>query len=258
MSFLKEILAVKKIEVKALKKIEAQLSLDLAKAESGRFYKALSADTVNVIAEIKKASPSMGVIRKDVDIISFARIYETAGANAISVLTDKKFFQGDIEFLKQVKQTVKIPVLRKDFIIHPLQLFEARQAGADAVLLIAAALSSGQLKKLYQASLDLGMDVLLEIHDEDDLKKALKTEAPLIGINNRSLKTFQINLNTALKLFPKIPSDRQVVVESGINSLRELQIFLEVGMNRFLVGKYLMEQSDPGAVLKTIKNARTF
>ncbi len=255
MSFLKDIVKTKKDEVQLLKEKKKEILDNISKGEPGTFLKSISKDNINVIAEIKKASPSMGVIRKDVDFLKIAKIYEENGAGAISVLTDKQYFQGDIVFLEEIKKISGIPILRKDFIIDELQIYEARKAGADAILLIAAILSAKQLKNLIKIARELGLDFILEIHDEDDLKKALKTDSEIIGINNRDLKTFKINLNTALKLYHKIPGDRKIIVESGISALKDIQLFTEIGINTFLIGKYLMEQNDPGIVLKSIKNA---
>jgi indole-3-glycerol phosphate synthase len=255
MSFLKEIVEIKKEEIKALKSQEKNFSDALQTAEAGKFLKSITRDPINIIAEIKKASPTMGVIRKEVNIENIAKIYEENGANAISVLTDKKFFQGQPDYLAKVKNVVQIPVMRKDFILDPLQIQEARYYGADAILLIATILPLKKLKELISVTRELGMDFILEVHDEEDLKKALKTDAQIIGINNRDLRTFQINLNTALKLYNKIPEDRSIVVESGLNSLRDLHFFTEIGVKTFLVGKYLMEQNHPGNVLRAMKDS---
>lgn len=253
MSFLKEIIAVKKQEVKLLKKSNPHW--ELQKRKNGFFYSSLN-DSISIIAEIKKASPAMGVLRKEVDIAGLAQIYQNNGANAISVLTDQKYFQGSIDYLKEARKGASIPLLRKDFIIHPLQIEEACFYEADAILLIATILSTSELKKLIKKASDLGLDCLLEVHNEEDLKKALKTDCPLIGINNRDLHTFQIDLNTSLRLAPKIPKERKIVVESGISSLKDIQLFLEVGIHCFLIGKFLMEQNDPGGMLKSIKSLK--
>lgn len=255
MSFLKEIVQTKKKEVKALISMKKKLESGLQAGESGKFLQAISKDRINVIAEIKKASPTMGVLRKEIHVEKIAKTYEENGANAISVLTDQKYFQGHIDFLKKVHETVSIPTLRKDFIIDPIQVQEARYYGADALLLIAAILTPKKLKELMKLSRELGMDFILEVHSEEDLKKALKTDAPIIGINNRNLKTFQVNLNTALKLYNKIPSDRKIVVESGLSSLRDFHLFTEIGINTFLIGRYLIEQNDPCSVLRAIKDS---
>lgn len=253
MSFLKDIVEYKKAEIKELYKQKALD--DVTALAGGRFYEALKKDPVNVIAEIKKASPVMGVIRKEVDIKHWAKLYEEAGANAISVLTEKHYFKGDLSYLAEVKQSVRIPVLRKDFLLDPAQLYEARRHGADAVLLIAAILPLKKLKLMMDKAKALGLDYLVEIHEEAELKTVLKTDCPVIGINNRNLKTFKINLGVGLKLAQKVPADRQVVIESGIKDLRDIQLFTEVGIRAFLIGKYLMEQNDPSNLLRAIKNA---
>lgn len=256
MSFLKDIIQTKKEELIILKKQINDLELDSNKRNYGDFLKALSKDNLNIIAEVKKASPSQGVIKKDFDPIKTAKIYEEHHANAISVLTDKKYFQGSIDFLKEIRENVSTPILRKDFIIDEAQVFETAASKADAFLLIAAALPLRKLKSLMAEGRKYNLEFILEIHDEADLKKALKTDAEIIGINNRNLKTFEVDLSTGLKLSQKLPSDRKVIIESGIRSVRELHLYTEIGINTFLIGQFLMENSNPGNLLTQLKNAK--
>jgi indole-3-glycerol phosphate synthase len=199
-----------------------------------------------VIAEIKKASPSKGVIREDFDPASIATSYAQGGATCLSVLTDRDFFQGADEFLRQAKQACDLPVLRKDFIIDPYQVYEARVIGADCVLLIVAALDDATLAALAQLATDLDMDVLVEVHDEAELERALKVPARLIGINNRNLHTFETSLDTTLRLLDKIPSERIVVTESAIHTQADVKRMRDHGVNAFLVGEAFMRAPRPG------------
>ena len=205
-----------------------------------------------VIAEIKKASPSKGVIRDDFDPVSIARSYEANGAACLSVLTDKDFFQGDEHYLRAARNAVNLPVLRKDFMIDPWQIFESRAMGADAVLLIAAALSDAQMDELYHAAQQAGCDVLVEVHTEEELQRAIALNAELIGINNRNLHTFETSLNTTLTLAQKVPGDRMVVTESGIHSSADVKLMRNNGIHSFLVGEAFMRADDPGAELKKL------
>ena len=202
-----------------------------------------------VIAEIKKASPSKGVIREDFDPSSIAIGYEKGGAACLSVLTDEQFFQGSDDDLIAARQSVRMPVLRKDFIIDPYQVFESRAIGADCLLLIVATLELDRLNELVSLALQLNLDVLMEVHDERDLRVALQLDTPLIGINNRNLKTFETTLETTFGLLAAIPEDRLVVTESGIATREDVRRMRERGVDAFLVGEAFMRAHDPGAAL---------
>ena len=202
-----------------------------------------------VIAEIKKASPSKGVIREDFDPVAIARSYQQGGATCLSVLTDVDFFQGSDAYLQQARNACDLPVIRKDFIIDPYQVYEARTIGADCILLIVAALSDEQLQGLSQLASELGMDVLVEVHDEEELHRALTLNVPLIGINNRNLRTFEVNLNTTIDLLPQIPDNRIVVTESAIHTPQDVALMRQHNVNTFLVGEAFMRAEDPGAKL---------
>ena len=202
-----------------------------------------------IIAEIKKASPSKGKINLDVDIPGQAASYEAGGAAALSVLTDGPFFNGHIRDLTQAREAVSIPVLRKDFIIDPVQLYEARSAGADAVLLIAAALDPVRLSELFHEALELGMTPLVEVHQDSELPSVLALNPPVVGINNRNLATLEVSLDTGLNLRPLIGSETLVVGESGITGPADVARLLAGGLNAFLVGTLLMEAADPKAML---------
>jgi indole-3-glycerol phosphate synthase len=202
-----------------------------------------------VIAEIKKASPSRGVIRPDFRPADIARSYEAGAAACLSVLTDVDFFQGADEYLREAREACALPVLRKDFSIDPYQIAEARALGADCVLLIAAALEDAVLADLAAAAAELGMDALIEVHDGAELDRALAIEAPLIGINNRSLRSFEVSLDTTLALKERVPADRLLVTESGIGSREDVARMRSHGVHAFLVGEAFMRVDDPGAEL---------
>jgi indole-3-glycerol phosphate synthase len=203
-----------------------------------------TAPPIRLIAEVKKASPSKGVIRKDFDPVAIAQAYEAGGASCLSVLTDVQYFQGHLDYLKAVKQAVSLPVLRKDFVIHPYQIFEARVAGADAVLLIAECLTRQELRGLYQLIRELGMIALVELHDSANLDNVLNTGTELIGINNRDLTTFEVSLDRTIQLRKRIPQDRIVVGESGITTHADALKLQTNNIQGMLVGESLMRVPD--------------
>lgn len=216
------------------------------------FIKVVKGDGIKIIAEVKKASPSKGVIRKSFDPVEIARIYEVNGASAISVITEEKYFQGHIDYLKEIKDAVSIPVIRKDFIFDEYQIYESRAAGADAILLIAGILEKEAIDEFLALSHSLGMSCLVEAHDEQDIDKVLSTKAKLIGINNRDLKTFKTDIKTTLALATKIPKGRMVVSESGINSYNDVDMLKRKGIHIFLVGESLMRENDIGKKLREL------
>jgi len=213
---------------------------------------ALAQNKPAVIAEMKKASPSKGVIRERFDPHQIAHSYEIGGATCLSVLTDRDFFQGDEAYLQTAKQACSLPILRKDFTIDPYQVYEARVIGADCILLIVAALDDAALAQLSQLAAELGMDVLVEVHDAAELKRALDLPISLVGINNRNLRTFETRLQTTLELLDAVPSDRIVVTESAIHTPEDVALMREHGVNAFLVGEAFMRASEPGDKLKEL------
>ncbi|MGD8583406.1 MAG: indole-3-glycerol phosphate synthase TrpC [Gammaproteobacteria bacterium] len=202
-----------------------------------------------VIAEIKKASPSKGLLRQQFDPAAIAQSYETHGAACLSVLTDKDFFQGAEEYLQQARYACSLPVIRKDFIIDPYQVFEARAINSDCILLIVAALDDEKLRALFKQAHELHMDVLMEVHDNAELERALETDARLIGINNRNLRTFETSLSTTIDMLGQIPDDCIVVTESGIHTVEDVKLMRENNVNAFLVGEAFMKADDPGEKL---------
>ncbi len=207
-----------------------------------------------VIAEIKKASPSKGLLREAFDPTAIARSYQQHGAACLSVLTDKDFFQGAEAYLQQARAACTLPVIRKDFIIDPYQVFEARAIDADCILLIVAALDDASLHRLLEQAHDLQMGVLVEVHDEAELERALATDARLIGINNRNLRTFETRLSTTIDMLDRIPDDRIVVTESGIHTPADVQLMRDHNVNAFLVGEAFMKADDPGEKLAELFN----
>ncbi|HSI22202.1 MAG TPA: indole-3-glycerol phosphate synthase TrpC [Methylophilaceae bacterium] len=218
----------------------------------GSIRSRIAAGKAAVIAEIKKASPSKGVIREDFRPAEIAATYAAHGAACLSVLTDELYFQGSPDYLKQARAACDIPVLRKDFMIDPYQVYEARAMGADCILLIAAALSLPRMRELETIAHDLGMAVLVEVHDGDELDLALQLETPLVGINNRNLRTFDVTLDTTLGLLSRIPENRIVVTESGIFTPEDVALMRSHQVNTFLVGEAFMRQADPGVELARV------
>jgi len=205
-----------------------------------------------VIAEVKKASPSKGLIRADFDPAAIARSYEAGGAACLSVLTDVDFFQGSDAYLREARAACSLPVLRKDFTIDPYQVFEARVLGADCILLIVAALDDAALAGMVNLAHEIGLDVLVEVHDIDELERALQTDAALIGVNNRDLRTFAVSLDTTLDLRAAVPRDRILVTESGIATREDVALMRDAGVDAFLVGESFMREADPGAALRRL------
>lgn len=205
-----------------------------------------------VIAEVKKASPSKGVIREDFHPAEIARSYAAGGATCLSVLTDVDFFQGADDYLRNARAACELPVLRKDFTVDPYQIVEARALGADAILLIVAALDQGQMLELAHTAAEVGVDVLVEVHDRAELDRALEIDTPLLGINNRNLHTFDTSLDTTLSLLPHIPADRTVVTESGIHTIDDVSAMRERDVHAFLVGEAFMRADEPGDKLREL------
>jgi indole-3-glycerol phosphate synthase/phosphoribosylanthranilate isomerase len=219
------------------------------------FAGALARPGVNVIAEFKRRSPSRGVIREDLHPVKVAQAYEIGGAAALSVLTEEQFFGGSLEDLKEARGATLLPVLRKDFIVDPYQLWEAWYAGADAVLLIVAALSDRELLTLQATAREIGLDALVEVHDREELQRALAAGARLVGVNNRDLRTMEVSLQTALDLAPEIPDEVTAVVESGIKGPGDVRRLRDAGYDAFLIGEHLMTAADPGGALEELVRA---
>jgi indole-3-glycerol phosphate synthase len=205
-----------------------------------------------VIAEIKKASPSKGVIREDFDVVEIAKSYAAGGASCLSVLTDHDFFQGHEDFLVAARGACELPVIRKDFIVDPYQVIESRAIAADCILLIVAAMDDETLASLHQQARSLGMDVLVEVHDRDELERALRLDLELVGINNRDLRTFDTSLDTTIELLELVPDDCLVVTESGIHSRDDIALMRKHDVHAFLVGEAFMRVPDPGQGLKQL------
>ncbi len=252
MTILDNIVEQKQKEVSFLKQIFNPKKNNEYRGPS--FLKAIeSNDELKIIAEVKKASPSVGVIQSNFDPVKIARQYEIAGANAISVLTDEKFFMGANRYLQEVQKAVKLPILRKDFIIDPIQIDEALVLGAGAVLLIVTILNPNLLRKLYEYASQKNLDVLVEVHDEKELERALNIDAKIIGINNRNLKTFEVHVENTTQLLPHIPKDKVVVCESGIKDEQNIRYIADNGVHVALVGEALMREKDPAALISVWK-----
>jgi len=207
---------------------------------------------ISLIAEIKKASPSRGIIRNDFDLQQIAQAYQAVGVQAVSVLTEEDYFQGNLSYIAQVKNIVSVPVLRKDFIVEPYQVYESRFFGADAILLIADLLTKDKIVELTGIASQLGMDCLVEVHDEKELKKVLSLKVPLIGINNRNLRTLEVDFKTTEKLFSLIPRDKVVVIESGIKTHQDVLFLKILGASAVLVGGVIMESADVARKIEEI------
>ena len=256
---LNKILAVKRDEVAAARARVSDAAVRQLAADQpaprdfvGSMRARLGAGRSAVIAEIKKASPSKGVIRADFRPAEIAPSYERAGAACLSVLTDRQFFQGAPEYLQAARAACTLPVLRKDFLVDPYQVFEARAMGADAILLIVSALSLAEMQAMEAIAESLGMAVLVEVHDGAELDLALQLRTPLVGINNRNLRTFEVSLQTTLDLLPRIPAARIVVTESGILQPADVALMRDHQVNAFLVGEAFMRADDPGAGLAAL------
>jgi indole-3-glycerol phosphate synthase len=252
LTILERIVATKKAEIAAAQSTVSLDELHNACRTAGPvrdFLGALRAKRPAVIAEIKKASPSRGVLRPDYRPADIARSYERAGAACLSVLTDRPYFQGSSDDLRAARAACALPVLRKDFVIDPYQVVESRAMGADCILLIAACLSRAQMAELEGTARSLGMAVLVEVHDAAQLEAALSLDTPLIGVNNRDLRTFTTRLETTLELLPRLPAGRLLVTESGILSAADVHRLRSAGIEAFLVGEAFMRAPDPGAAL---------
>jgi indole-3-glycerol phosphate synthase len=256
---LNKILATKAIEVASAKaKISIEQVQALAKAQPkardfvGAIRTKITDGKAAVIAEIKKASPSKGIIRADFKPAEIAASYEQGGAACLSVLTDEQYFQGSAEYLKQAREACSLPVLRKDFMIDSYQVYEARAMGADCILLIAAALSLAKMQELERVAHSLGMAVLVEVHNGEELEQALKLTTPLLGINNRNLRTFEVTLDTTLGLLSQISKDKIVVTESGIFTSDDVALMRNNNVHTFLVGEAFMRQPEPGVELAKV------
>jgi len=257
---LNKIVAVKREEIAAAVKKKSLIEMR-ADAESrlltrdfvGALRAKIEAGQAAVIAEIKKASPSKGVLREDFIPADIAQSYAQGNgilsAACLSVLTDRQFFQGQPDYLKQARASCSLPVLRKDFMVDPYQIYESRAMGADAILLIAACLEDAQMAELESIALALGMAVLVEVHDGAELERALRLKTPLVGINNRNLRTFEVTLDTTLSLLPQVPADRLLITESGILGRADVERMRTAGVHAFLVGEAFMRAPDPGLAL---------
>ena len=253
MDFLTDIINEKRAEIEGLKKRSSREGFDLEETpEPLDFLGALDGDGTKIIAEIKKASPSRGVICRDFDPVRLATSYKECGASALSILTEKRFFQGEISYIGSVKRDVSLPVLRKDFILDEIQIWESLYAGADAILLIARILSADRLKELVSISLRLGLTPLVEVHDEEDLSKALSTDTRIIGVNNRDLKTFKTDIGVSKRLKPLIPDDRIAISESGISTRDDIELLEGIGFKGFLIGESLLSSGDTGKKLREL------
>jgi indole-3-glycerol phosphate synthase len=255
---LEKIVEVKKREVAALKRMIPLPWLEATVREfppARDFRKALRDQICSIIAEVKRSSPSKGRIRQEFDPFQIATLYQENGAQAISVLTDEAFFEGKRRYLSDIKDIVDLPLLRKDFVIDPYQIYETRFLGGDALLLIVTLLDAGKLREYILLADKLGLTPLVEVHTREELDKALAAGAEIIGINNRDLRTFSADIKTTLDLAPLIPSDRMVVAESGINSREDIEQLMKAGIHCFLIGEAFMRAEDIGGKLRELLGA---
>jgi indole-3-glycerol phosphate synthase len=255
MNILDRIVAVKKREVEILR--EAMPLGELQDRVRGLsigpdFKKGIESGECSIIAEVKKHSPSKGSLREGIDPCEVAILYEKNGASAISVLTDREYFHGSPEYLRDIKKAVHVPVLRKDFMIDLYQIYETKLMGADALLLIAGLLSEERLREYIKIAMSLGIWPLVEVHTREDLQTALASGAEIIGINNRDLKTFSTDINITVNLAPLVPRGKTIISESGIHSRQEIEILMKKGVRAFLIGEALMSASDPGFLLRKL------
>jgi|TARA_R100001143_G_scaffold61201_2_gene61582 indole-3-glycerol phosphate synthase len=256
---LKKILETKKTEVATARQMRSEAEV-LREAQSRKdlrgFINALESKIEQgkpaVIAEVKKASPSKGVIREDFNPANIASSYAAHGAACLSVLTDVQYFQGSYDYLRQARAACSLPILRKDFMIDPYQIAHSRALGADCILLIVAALDRSQLLELESLALELGMDVLVEVHDRDELEIALQMQSKLLGVNNRNLRTFEVSLQNTIDMLPLIPEDRLVVTESAIHTREDVELMRSHNVNAFLVGERFMRAEEPGQALEEL------
>jgi indole-3-glycerol phosphate synthase len=259
---LKKIVAHKQEEVAAAKSAASVIELkarisdleDVPRGFERHLREAASSNWTAIIAEVKKGSPSRGIIREDFDPLEVAEIYQSNGATCLSVLTDEKFFLGHLRYLALIRETVSLPLLRKDFICDPYQIYEARSAGADAILLIAAMLDLNQLREFHAIARGIHLDVLMEVHDEGEMETALQTDCTLIGVNNRNLRTFKTDLATTGRLARMLPVERFLVAESGINSRADIERLQADGAKAFLIGESLIREADIGKKLQEMLN----
>lgn len=259
MTILERILETKRGELEESKRARPreEVVFDATQAPPARSLEAaVRREGLRIVAEVKKASPSRGIIREDFDPLAIAGAYAGAGAAAISVLTDSEYFQGSLEYLASIREAVDVPLLRKDFIIDTYQVFEARAAGADAILLILAALSDREVEPLASAAAELGMDILWEVHDREEMRRLGAFSPRVVGINNRDLKTFDVSLDTTRRLLPEVPGAAAVISESGFSRRDELEMMAGWGVDAFLVGEGLMRAEDPGAALSGLLGVR--
>jgi len=259
---LDEIIENKKLEIE---KSKITLPLEVLKDRiadalpARNFFKAIKPDgKLKIISEIKHASPSKGIFRDDFDPVQIARSYSDGGAAAISVLTDEKYFKGNLSYLKSIRENVDTPLLRKDFIVDPYQVYEARLYGADALLLIVAALDQKSLTSLLELTHSLQMNAIVEVHDGEELERALDADARIIGINNRDLRTFNVDLNVSINLSKKVPEGKIVIAESGIGSILDIDNLRAQGVHVFLIGETFMKAPDPGQKLKELVNSSKY
>lgn len=257
MNILEKIAINKRMEIEELKinfPLE-QIQKELPATEPHRFKRVLEAsNTISIIAEIKKGSPSRGIISEDFDPLRLAELYCDGGAAALSVLTESKFFYGDYNYIRQIKKQFDIPVLCKDFILDPYQVYHAKWLGADAILLIIRLLTKEMLSRLYETAMNIGIDVLVETHDEHEVQTALDNDVDIIGVNNRNLETFDVDIQTAVKLSGLIPDSKIKVAESGIFSKEDVRVLREAGYSSLLIGEALVKAEKPDELIRELRS----